>query len=325
MRIILVFSLCCAFSKLSFSGNIRAIQNGNWSTGTTWDLGRAPADNDVVTIPAGTQVNFTGSPYPKNTPSVRPTMFIKIYGTLDFSNAGNDKLYLGAGSIINIYSTGKIQTTAASSEIIAIYNGLIDNTVWIGTPSTVSGPATATANTLFFSNGVLPVKLKSFDVKKTSSGDALLSWVTAAEVNSMYFDIEVATGNSWNAMARVAAASNTSVDTRYSHTVTLLGGDNAFRLKIVDQDGKFAYSPIVRIEGDFTDDVDVIYDPASRQLVVKGARDEGYTLTLYDFNGRKVSGVVNARTLSTNGLIAGVYVVHVASANNRFSRKIMIR
>jgi hypothetical protein len=325
MKTFFILFLCCAFSSLSFSANIRAIQNGNWNTGTTWDVGRAPADNDVVTIPAGTQVDFTGSPYPKNTPSVRPTMFIKIYGTLDFSSVGNDKLYLDVGSVINIYSTGKIQTTASSSEIIAIYTGLIDNTVWIGTPSTLEGPATATATSLFFSNGILPVKLKSFDIKKTSSGNALISWVTASEVNSMYFDIEVAAGNSWNAVARVAAASNTSVDTRYSRVVALLSGDNAFRLKMVDQDGKFVYSPIVRVAGDLGDDVNVVYEPASHQLIVQGAGKEDCTVTLYDFSGRKVSRAANAKVLSTDRLIPGIYLVNVMSGSTRFTRKIMIR
>src|SRR5688500_5120242 len=140
----------------SEAADISAVQNGNWLTPTTWDLGRAPQDNDVVTIPASRQVYFAGAPYPKNTPTTRPAMRINVYGVLDFSNAGNDKLYLDAGSVVQVFSAGSIRTSSSSGEIIAIYNGSNDNTVWTGSPSTINGPAYATATSSGFSNGILP-------------------------------------------------------------------------------------------------------------------------------------------------------------------------
>ena len=90
--------LCLFMSCTASAATITAVQNGNWTAANTWDAARVPQDNDEVVIPASLIVSFSGSPYPKNTPTVRPTLNIRIFGTLDFSAVGNDKLYLGAGS-----------------------------------------------------------------------------------------------------------------------------------------------------------------------------------------------------------------------------------
>jgi hypothetical protein len=166
MKLTLLSSLFLTFLSSSFAANITAVQNGDWTSASTWDLNRAPADGDRVIIPAGKTVMFINVPYPQSNPPARPTLDIRIYGSLDFSSPGNDKLYLDIGSRIQIYSGGTLMTTTSSIEIIAIYNGSTDNTVWTGTPNTINGPASATSTSSGFTNALLPVTLRSFGMVK---------------------------------------------------------------------------------------------------------------------------------------------------------------
>ncbi|MBO9570690.1 MAG: T9SS type A sorting domain-containing protein [Chitinophagaceae bacterium] len=152
-----LFAICASlmFSSPGIAANITAKQNGDWTSALTWDLNRTPVNNDVVFIPVGISVRIVSSPYPKNDPAARPTLTLNILGTLDFSDPGNDKFYLDIGSVIQVYPEGKILTTNNNPEIIAIYNGSYDNTVWSGDPNIIRGPAIANSGSLGFLNMVL--------------------------------------------------------------------------------------------------------------------------------------------------------------------------
>ena len=141
-----------------WAADITAIRNGSWTANSTWNLNRIPINNDVVIIPDGKTVMLAAAPYPKNNPAERPTLQIKIYGTLDFSDPGNDKLYLHQGSTIQIFAGGKIMTTSNNPEIVAIYNGTADNTVWSGDPSIINGPVAASSTSLGFAGSLLTHK-----------------------------------------------------------------------------------------------------------------------------------------------------------------------
>jgi hypothetical protein len=316
--------LCIFLSTAVSAATITAIGNGSWIAASTWDAGRAPLDNDIVVIPATKTVSFSGSPYPKNTPTVRPTLNIKIYGTLDFSAVGNDKLYLDAGSTIQIFSGGKIQTSTSSSEIIAIHNGTDDNTVWTGTPATINGPASATATSSGFANGVLPLKFESFTIKKDNKGFATLTWVTSAEINALRFEIERSTSESpnWQVAGNVDASGNSSGTNEYNFVASLFAGENRFRLKQIDIDGKFTYSNVVSTRN-ISGDIIIIYDHSAHQLSFKGVSNDA-KISIFDASGQTVyKGFANKGILSSPSS-AGVYFVNVIHNNARLARKITV-
>ena len=102
------------------------------------------------------------------------------------------------------------------------------------------GAATATAP--------LPVELARFEVAATGP-DALLSWATASEKNSRYFEAEASTdGRTFAPIGRVAGQGSSSRANAY----TLRHADAAhagapvlyYRLHQVDQDGTGSYSPV---------------------------------------------------------------------------------
>jgi hypothetical protein len=320
ISIILVF-----VSQIVNGANISAISNGPWTAASTWDLNRAPQDNDVVTIPSTKQVFFNGAPYPKNTPAVRPTLFIKIYGILDFSNAGNDKLYLDAGSQIEIFTNGKIQTSASSSEIIAIYDGSIDNTVWTGTPAIINGPVNATATTSGFANGILPVKLESFEIKKSTDGFAELTWRTSSEYNSSAFQIESLNSalHSWHVAGSIKAAGFSSSPINYKFSVQLLVGENQFRLKQIDADGKFTYSPIVSMRLSNDNNIKIQYSQTSHEVIINGAAQPG-SVVISDVSGRTVFKGKIAAPVIFKPALPGIYIFNVIVSTDRIVKKIMV-
>lgn len=328
-----VLGMCNFFSVQA--ANITAVQNGNWISASTWDLNRAPANNDVVIIPLGRRVYFVNSPYPKNDPAGRPTLDIRIFGILDFSDAGNDKLYLDAGSRIEIFALGRIRTSNNSTEIIAIYNGSTDNTVWTGTPNNINGPAYATATSAGFINGVLPINLSSFEVTASGKSNAKLSWVTESELNSSHFEIELYKSdlNMWKKEGEIKAAGNSNSVLKYSIIIELSSeGLNQFRLKVVDIDGRFKYSPVRSINYHNREAVKLFMNMNSRILQVEGVQNlsnQDMQLAIYDLNGRevlhkKLTPGKNAVYLSIPG--KGIYIARILKDNRTLlTRKIAVQ
>ena len=318
--------LCMLWSISSSAAIITAVQNGNWTSASTWDASRVPQDADQVIIPASRTVTFTGSPYPKNTPLARPTLYIKIYGTLDFSTVGNDKMYLNAGSSIQIYSGGKIKTNNSSGEIIAIYNGSSDNTVWTGSPSTINGPASATATSAGFLNALLPVKLESFTIKRDNKGFATLTWITSAEVNSSRFEIERLTNSSmnWEYVGQVAATGNTSISKEYHFVAPLLSGENEFRLKEIDIDGRFFYSPIVSVSYNTGNNVTVVFDQNTHRLRLQSSDNGLVKISIFDVYGQMVYNGAATSQIRFEPASPGIYIVNVVKDHSRAAKKIMV-
>ncbi len=94
----------------------------------------------------------------------------------------------------------------------------------------------------------LPLNLLSFD-GQIKNEKVNLRWQTASETNVTSFDIERMTGNSWIKIGSVRSSGNPSGTNDYSFSDDLPAkGINYYRLKIIDADGKFAYSRIINFE-----------------------------------------------------------------------------
>jgi hypothetical protein len=93
----------------------------------------------------------------------------------------------------------------------------------------------------------LSVKMKSFDGWKGIDYN-LLTWVTSAETNNRYFELERSIdGNNYSAIGRVEGALNSSVEKRYSFKDNEPLYTGYYRLKQVDASGNITYSRVVRI------------------------------------------------------------------------------
>jgi len=108
-------------------------------------------------------------------------------------------------------------------------------------------PATGDVTLTYMS--ILPLRLLDFSVQKTGE-KAIASWTTTDEVNTHHFELERSNGNQFEKIATVVAI-NTTGDHLYQATDPLpLTGRNNYRLKMIDIDGKYTYSPVVSVSLD---------------------------------------------------------------------------
>lgn len=93
----------------------------------------------------------------------------------------------------------------------------------------------------------LPVELVSFRATKSSNGVAL-NWSTKTETNNNGFEIEKSSNKSiWTKIGFVAGKGTTTESQSYSFSDRKASGVNYYRLKQLDNDGKFEYSSIEEI------------------------------------------------------------------------------
>jgi hypothetical protein len=103
-------------------------------------------------------------------------------------------------------------------------------------------------NTANITTTTLPLTWLYFTAS-IEGNSVLLQWATAAESNNDFFEIErSADGLTWTSIGSVKAAGNNSDQHSYSFIDKQpLPGNNFYRLRQADLDGKFTYSRIVSI------------------------------------------------------------------------------
>jgi hypothetical protein len=160
----------------------------------------------------------------------------------------------------------------------------------------------------------LPIELVEFNVVKKDQA-AYLSWTTSSEINNDFFSIERALsmnetdGTVWEEIATVDGAGNSSVTNMYHFTDKNIPNTKIYyRLKQVDFDGQFSYSPIRTIEGKNEADLSAMPNPFTNAFNLSSSA-EG-TATMYDSFGREIKRekiAMGNTEINTEDLAAGVY------------------
>jgi len=191
----------------------------------------------------------------------------------------------------------------------------------------VFGPAATTANAtygvIFTGSVTLPVQLVQFIATKQDDGSVKLSWATAQEVNSDFFDVERSGDQTdWTSLGTVKAKGFSSITSNYSFTdKTPLDGNGYYKLKMVDLDGKFQYSNTLVVTSNSNDQALVIYsNPFSDQIRMKVnvSRAQNLVMTVSDMVGKTlISQDYHAQVgdnyinLQPHGASSGMYVLHI--------------
>lgn len=185
-------------------------------------------------------------------------------------------------------------------------------------------------------NQALPVELVSFTATKQNN-DVKLDWTTASEINSAYYDIELAKGNtslsqnSFTPLARVNS-SNLANGAKYSFTdkENNKSGIRYYRLKMVDQNGAFTYSGIRPVV--FNEEISwQLYPNPSKDvfnLICQAAAGELLEIRVIDVNGRQVkqvrqqaNGFVQKVEINMAGTsyAPGIYLLEVKAGDKKSS------
>ncbi|WP_369811078.1 T9SS type A sorting domain-containing protein [Hymenobacter aranciens] len=207
----------------------------------------------------------------------------------------------------------------------------------------VSGATSITNNSLFTlasTNSVdnpLPVELTRFTATAQASSVAT-AWSTASEKNSAYFEVErSADGRTFTPIGRVEAAGFSSTPRSYSlRDAQPLPGLSYYRLRLVDADATFSYSPVVAVR--FTGKADaptvVAYPNPSQgsgfRLAATNLPAGRATVLLTDAFGRRVGQQVVDFTAAdvavplAQPLPAGLYVLTVQTSAGSFVQKLVV-
>ena len=214
--------------------------SGAWALASNWDLKRVPTDGDTILIGAGKSVDLVGN-------KSFNTITLQLYGTLTITH----RQTLDVTSAVYVYSGGLINNSGSNSQI------KIGNQIKLDKNNTVSGAKYASSSTGVSPNGfadlspsssertsTLPVKFINFAVVK--KGEAMvINWATAEEVNANYYLVERSdNAKDWKGIAMVMAFGNSTEVNNYSFTDKANTATVYYRIKQVDNNGKFTYTGV---------------------------------------------------------------------------------
>jgi hypothetical protein len=155
-----------------------------------------------------------------------------------------------------------------------------------------------------------------------------LEWATASEINNKGFEVEMSQdGLAYEKIAFVEGKGNSTTIQPYSHT-TIQPYDSYYRLKQVDFDGKFSYSPIVFVEG-LAGEVKVYPNPSQDYFIISTGKDKLDSARLLNAQGTVVATSVatdanEATKVATTGLPSGVYFLHTTVAGKKKITKVVV-
>ena len=262
-----------------------------------------PAGGDYGVLPAGGPFNTA------NRASELSAVSTSEYWDINGTSPSRITLSWNGNSAVNALVTNR----GLSKLTIAGWDGnrwvnlpaTVDATSLFGQPSTASSgslttildvvPDTYNVYTLgALSDGALPVVLVSFTAVARERA-SYLEWLTSEEVNSSHFEIErSADAKSWARIGNVAATgdgvTSEPASQRYAFTdENPLGGNNFYRLKMVDKDDTYAYSRIAKVELDGRPEFAVYPNPASEKLLFsQNIQQNLASARLTDASGRTV-------------------------------------
>ena len=172
----------------------------------------------------------------------------------------------------------------------------------------------------------LPVELAP-DFEAVADGNSVrLQWRTFSETNNAGFEVQHNGGGVFVTVGFVAGQGTTTESHAYSYTVgQLTPGRHSFRLKQIDFDGAFEYSPevpaIISLDVGFL--MGAIYpNPTNPQakFELTIAREQVVQIGIFDMLGRKIDSVfegtlepnsVHSFALESNQWAGGKYLVRV--------------
>ena len=254
-------------------------------------------------------LTMTEIPYPSNVlPAAAHNLanpkfwVLRPFGTPGTYTADITIGNLQTGSILTTDTAVRLYTRAFGSDAAwtiantATTSNITSNTVTFTNISTF-GQFTIASN----GTSTLPVKLLSFGGKKVDNA-VELNWATAAEYNNAKFEIERAynTIDGFEKIGEVKSIGNSSTNVKYNFTDNNAEFNNTifYRLKQVDFDGKYSYSPIVNIDPIVNGNIYSVYpNPFTNKLIIESNVNENTDVKIYDIHGK----LIHAQTLNKLG------------------------
>ncbi|MFK8160976.1 MAG: choice-of-anchor V domain-containing protein [Lewinella sp.] len=174
----------------------------------------------------------------------------------------------------------------------------------------------------------LPVTLAGIEAR-IEKNDVILEWETSEEDNVSHFEVERRTNNAetFVPVGRVAATGFTESGEGYSYKDdNAPNGEHFYRLRMVDFDDTYAYSPVVSANVDLNErSLRLFPNPAVGNVNIDAPILEGGQLRVLDLNGREVYSGPQQTTLDVENFSPGVYLIEVQNGRERFIKTLFRR
>lgn len=181
---------------------------------------------------------------------------------------------------------------------------------------------------------VIPVTWVSFSAEKRNTTSILVKWSTANEINNHHFDVQRSTdGVTFINIGGVPAGNGSGSIQNYSFTDHhILNGTNFYRIRQVDRDGNFKFSPVAQVRM-----ISALWsaypNPATtKTTIVVSEEIKNVSVSLIDNKGRTVYlrsiPAVNAGgsiDISLSNFARGMYMLKVESDRGNKTDKIILQ
>jgi hypothetical protein len=159
----------------------------------------------------------------------------------------------------------------------------------------------------------LPITLLYFTARADGKR-SLLNWETATEINNDRFEIERSPdGISFSKIDQVPGAGNSSIHISYQwYDNDPLKGNNYYRLKQVDIDGKFTHSPTRQVNFKDNNYFSISNNPTNGTPLIIKTTELNSTISIFDESGRKLKELhiqSNSFLLSVDQFANGIYLL----------------
>jgi glucose/arabinose dehydrogenase len=179
---------------------------------------------------------------------------------------------------------------------------------------------------------VLPFELLHFHADLNISQKVDLTWETAHEKNTAYFVVEKHAGdNHFLAIDTVQAINNPAIPATY-HAIddAPVRGNNYYRLKMTDSDGKFVYSPTVMIEVNNSKTPLVYPNPTRTYVNILQGTEPVKFISVFNISGKAMirfsnDGRQNIIHISTSNWSSGTYFVEITTSTDVYLEKLLIK
>jgi hypothetical protein len=185
---------------------------------------------------------------------------------------------------------------------------------------------------------IVPVELTSFTAA-VSENNVVLNWITATETNNQGFEVQRQSGEGQFEKIGYVPGFGTTTETKaYSFTDSKIAtGNYTYRLRQVDYDGTFEYSPEVEIEivapAEYA--LEQNYpNPFNPSTTIKySIAEDGFVrLSVFNLLGEEVATLVNNTQkagryevqFNASELSSGVYIYTIETSSFTSSKKLML-
>lgn len=236
----------------------------------SWNVTTGNTGNYCNLMPDTVLVVFSGIP-----PSTLQHAQADFFGAL----TNNGTYTLTSNAITPTFNVQWRKISGLGGTIVSPNNqntnvtGLIEgNYVFELTVTNTCGIFKDTVNLFFTAAGNLPVKLLSFNGNRTNENNDALTWQVADELNMKNYEVLLSeNGIDFKTIGAVSISNISSNNKKYGFTNnSIFYAINYYRLKMVNNDGTFAYSNILKLSSKQKNinEIDISPNPAKSNLIV---------------------------------------------------------